>query len=239
MTYNELAQKYIELFDELKGMDEEISQMQEQGEDIFELFQESNRLREKLEQLEKQAAEEFNKLPKEIYKDGWKFWMEEDKEMREERYGKPEQTKEITLVYFPDLEEPLEVAQIMDYQEYKKITGKNAPVEFVRLPNPAADQGAPQIMAMINEEGLLEELPLNRGTLVGNIILAMVDPEDEEEIRGFRYHEEMEYAKLIMDHFFPRATEETEYPDPTPQFYPMNDEQFQEYLKTGKLPNQE
>lgn len=146
--------------------------------------------------------------------------------------------KELTLVYFPEIEEPLEVLQHLDYRELKKVTGLKAPVEFVRLPNPAEEQGAPQIFAIINEEGLLEQLPLNRGQLVGNIILAVQDEEDEGEIRGFRYLQELEYAMAIMDNFFPRAKEGDEYPDPTPRFYPMNNKQFEEYFKTGKLPEE-
>lgn len=240
-TYNELAQKFISVWDNLKGLGADIMELEESKEKVPEDLRSEYEVYNKLAaELIEKAEKEFGKSSKELYKDGWDFWMEEDKQMREERYGKPEQkSKEMTLVYFPDIEEPLEVAQFIDYQEFKKITGKENPVEYVRLPNPAADQGAPQIVAIINEEGLLIQLPLNRGHLVGNIILAMVDPEDEEEIRGFHYHEEIQYAKLIMDNFFPRATEETEYPDPTPQFYPMDNKQFEEYLKSGKLPEKE
>jgi hypothetical protein len=86
--YSRFAQYYIEMVDELRGLAGEIQELTEDGQIIpKELENEHFRIETCVMILAQACTENYNKTPQQVYKDGWEFWMKEDKELREKRYG--------------------------------------------------------------------------------------------------------------------------------------------------------
>lgn len=87
--YSRFAQYYIEMVDELRGIQGEIEELTEDGQPIpKELANELFRHETIVHILTQKGEQEYKKTPKQIYQDGWAFWFKEDAELREKRYGK-------------------------------------------------------------------------------------------------------------------------------------------------------
>jgi hypothetical protein len=89
LNYSQFSQQYIEHWDNYRGLESEAEEYQEAGLDIPEHLQnEINRHKIIIGAFAQVGKERFNKEHAEIYKDGWNYWMAEDLELREKRYGK-------------------------------------------------------------------------------------------------------------------------------------------------------
>jgi hypothetical protein len=87
--YSRFAQYYIEMVDELKGLMGEIQELSNEGQIIpKELENEHFRIETCVNILTQAGEELYKKTPKQLYQDGWAFWMKEDAELREARYGR-------------------------------------------------------------------------------------------------------------------------------------------------------
>jgi hypothetical protein len=87
--YSRFTQYYIEMVDELRGLASEVEELTEDGQTVpQELANEFFRIETCVNILTQKGKEEYNKTPKELYKEGWDFWIKEDTELREKRYGK-------------------------------------------------------------------------------------------------------------------------------------------------------
>jgi hypothetical protein len=89
ISYSQFAQNYIEHWDNFRGLEAEMEELLADGLEVPEnLKNELNRHKLIIGVFVQVGKEKFNKEHNEIYKDGWNFWIEEDAELREKRYGK-------------------------------------------------------------------------------------------------------------------------------------------------------
>lgn len=87
--YSRLSQKFIEVFDEYRAIQNEVAEFYEEGQEVpFRLAVQLETHKMKVEKMANDAFINFNKKADEFYRDGWNFWMKEDAELREQRYGK-------------------------------------------------------------------------------------------------------------------------------------------------------
>lgn len=87
--YSRFAQYYIEMVDNLKGLESECEELLDSGQEVpRELANELFRIETCVNILTQAGEELYNKNPKQLYQDGWNFWFKEDAELREERYGR-------------------------------------------------------------------------------------------------------------------------------------------------------
>lgn len=87
--YSRFAQYFIEMTDEWRGLSGEIEELTEDGQPVpEELSREFFRIETIINILTQACREHYNKSPQQVYKEGWEFWMKEDAELREKRYGK-------------------------------------------------------------------------------------------------------------------------------------------------------
>lgn len=87
--YSRLSQKFIEVFDEYRAIQNEVAEFNEEGQDVpFRLAVQLETYKMQVEKMATEALLRFNKKADEFYHDGWDFWMKEDAELREQRYGK-------------------------------------------------------------------------------------------------------------------------------------------------------
>jgi hypothetical protein len=86
--YSRFAQKYIEAWDEYKGLEGEALEYQMDGDEIPEsLKREIDRHKIIIGTFAMIGKDKYSKEHNELYNDGWKFWMAEDAYLREKRYG--------------------------------------------------------------------------------------------------------------------------------------------------------
>lgn len=87
--YSRFAQYYIEMVDEFRGLASEVEELTEDGQTIpQELANEYFRIETIVNILTQAGEERYKKTPVQLYKEGWEFWMKEDAELREKRYGR-------------------------------------------------------------------------------------------------------------------------------------------------------
>lgn len=102
------------------------------------------------------------------------------------------------ILYYAIGKEP-EVVEINNsLQDMQDIVGGY--IETVPLPS----LGEGNFVLIVNEEGMVHDLPVNRGQLVGNMFVVAEDEEDPAELRGLK-SEEVEKVKQLMDAFLPAA----------------------------------
>lgn len=94
-------------------------------------------------------------------------------------------------------------------------------IDFVRLPK--FKPNMPEFNVIVNDEGLLLNKPLNRGELVGNLVVVAVDEEVEGEWRGLK-EEELGLAIRMMDMFLPEPEDPAPYPSAETEFISFNKE---------------
>lgn len=87
--YSKFSQYYIEMLDRYRGLLDDVQEYNESGEELpLMLKSEYSRHKFIVEMLEDEGMKKYGKNQKELYRDGWDFWFQEDKMLREERYGK-------------------------------------------------------------------------------------------------------------------------------------------------------
>jgi hypothetical protein len=88
ICYRQDSQRYIEIYDEYKGLRGEIAECI--GNNITvpnELMVQYEKYSDSVKNLREACWIRFGKDHKDLYNDGWKYWMEEDAKIREQRYG--------------------------------------------------------------------------------------------------------------------------------------------------------
>lgn len=87
--YSRFTQKLIQIWDEYAGINSEIIEMQEDEMPVPEALElEKHIFFKQLENMILEGYHRWGKSAAEMRKDGWDFWMAEDKILRERRYGK-------------------------------------------------------------------------------------------------------------------------------------------------------
>lgn len=87
--YAAFVQRFIEVQDELNGIEAEIDEYLENGEQPPEdMKQEHKRQYFLWEMFVKEGADKYGKLASQLYKEGWDYWHHEDRILRGQRYGK-------------------------------------------------------------------------------------------------------------------------------------------------------
>jgi hypothetical protein len=86
--YSVFTQKYIQIKEELNGTFADYRELQENFKEIPEdLLKKIAQLSDVMLDMNKIGEVRWNKMPRQLTNDGWKFWIKEDNELREERYG--------------------------------------------------------------------------------------------------------------------------------------------------------
>jgi hypothetical protein len=86
--YSRYTQKYIEIFDEFRGYEQEKAEFEDEGQEVpVRILEQFMIYKIKVENMILEAYNRWNKGHDDLYRDGWKFWMKEDAELREKRYG--------------------------------------------------------------------------------------------------------------------------------------------------------
>lgn len=91
VSYNKFTQRFIVVMDNFNGLRQEVMALLSEGLSMNTI---DENLKSELELyasqvnlMEELGMKRYGRTKTQMYNDGWKFWIEEDKQLREKRYG--------------------------------------------------------------------------------------------------------------------------------------------------------